>query len=708
MKRTVIFGAVLSTALSIGLAAPALSPIPAAAYADETTPQAAVSSGWTQVSNLEWKLDGAAAMVLRPLGGQGSAKVNDNFSLNVSDIASNVKNFRVEGSIEFSGPASFNSMFCGCSALETVDLSGITVANSADAAQMFENCPSLTSVKLPKQLAPTSAKFMFYNCKKLQAIDLSGCDFRSLKTADYMFGNCSALAAATMPASEKATFSSLETMNGMFTGCSSLQTLDLTSSAFPNVREAEYAFSGCTNLRTATITGLNGSNIAMEGLFDGCTALASITVKKPTGTTADIRPSTMSYAFRNCSSLQSLDLNSFDTRSATSMSKLFNGCSKLTNVALGPDFRFEGCGQSRLCSLPAPADTATYTGKWISSVDGNAYAAESVPTTEGKAVTWTAQKSSEVGHGLLRLAGDTRYSTMAKLVQRGSWKQGGLVIVASGENFPDALAAASLAGQLGAPIVLTGSNDISNEAAQQLASLNPKKVYIVGGTAAVSSKVENWLKARYGVERLAGATRYDTAQKIAGALSKSSDTVIIATGESYADALSISPYAYTTGSPVVLCNSKSGLDTAAANLIKQGGYTKAIIVGGTAAVPAAVTSQLKSANITAANQTRLAGATRYDTSCQIAKFELSSGKGFTVNNVMLATGENFPDALAAGPTAGQKLAPLLLVDTGGDATAGFLKTYKGQVTDASIAGGTNAVSNAAALKVAKALGINLV
>ena len=395
MKRTVIFGAVLCTALSIGLVASALSPIPAAAYADDTAPQTAASSSWTRVSNLEWKLDSAGTVVLRPLGGQGSANVNDSFSLNVSEIAPNVKNFRVEGSIEFSGPISFNSMFCGCSALETVDLSGITVANSADTAQMFENCPSLTSVKLPKQLAPTSAKFMFYNCKKLQAIDLSGCDFRSLKTADYMFGNCSALTAVAMPASEKATFSNLETMNGMFTGCSSLQTLDLTSSALPNVREAEYAFSGCTNLRTATITGLNGSNIAMEGLFDGCTALASITFKKPAGTTADIRPSTMSYVFRNCSSLQSLDLNSFDTRSATSMSKLFNGCSKLIKVMLGANFRFEGCGQNRLCSLPTPADTATFTGKWVSSVDGNAYTAESAPTTEGKVVTWTAQKVAD-------------------------------------------------------------------------------------------------------------------------------------------------------------------------------------------------------------------------------------------------------------------------------------------------------------------------
>lgn len=254
--------------------------------------------------------------------------------------------------------------------------------------------------------------------------------------------------------------------------------------------------------------------------------------------------------------------------------------------------------------------------------------------------------------GVGRVSGNTRYDTMGSLTERGNWAKGGSVVLASGANYPDALAASSLAGGFNGPILLTDPNGLSTSARDQLKLLCPSRVFIVGGNAAVSPSVERQVKELLGsgcaVFRVAGQTRYETSLVAAEINPKSSDTVIVATGGNYADALSVSPYAFASGSPVVLCDKSSGLTPGAIDTIHSKAYSKAVIVGGSAAVPASVERQLSSAGVK--NITRLSGATRYETSTKIADFELKSGLGFTMDGVMLATGNNFPDALSAGPT----------------------------------------------------------
>lgn len=312
--------------------------------------------------------------------------------------------------------------------------------------------------------------------------------------------------------------------------------------------------------------------------------------------------------------------------------------------------------------------------------------------------------------GLSRIAGNTRYSTMSSLVSAGNFASGGAAILASGTNYPDALAASSLAGDRNAPILLTDPNSLSEETKARLKRINPQILFIVGGEAAVSSKVEKNVEELLGesctVIRLAGQTRYDTSLRVASLNSGRSDTVIIATGGNYADALSISPYAYASGSPVLLCDSKSGLSADAVAAIKKGGYTKAVIVGGTAAVPQKVESQLRSAG--AGNITRLAGSTRYETSAKIADFELSSGLGFTMDGLLLATGRNFPDALAAGPLAGRGPSPLLLVDPGASYACSYLSGHRNEISRVTVVGGNAAISDSDARKIAQTLQIQVV
>lgn len=309
--------------------------------------------------------------------------------------------------------------------------------------------------------------------------------------------------------------------------------------------------------------------------------------------------------------------------------------------------------------------------------------------------------------GVGRVSGNTRYDTMGSLTERGNWAKGGSVVLASGANYPDALAASSLAGGFNGPILLTDPNGLSTSARDQLKLLCPSRVFIVGGNAAVSPSVERQVKELLGsgcaVFRVAGQTRYETSLVAAEINPKSSDTVIVATGGNYADALSVSPYAFASGSPVVLCDKSSGLTPGAIDTIHSKAYSKAVIVGGSAAVPASVERQLSSAGVK--NITRLSGATRYETSTKIADFELKSGLGFTMDGVMLATGNNFPDALSAGPLAGRSRSPLLLVDPGASYVSSYLSKYKGTVRSATVVGGAAAVPERDKATIARVLGI---
>lgn len=313
--------------------------------------------------------------------------------------------------------------------------------------------------------------------------------------------------------------------------------------------------------------------------------------------------------------------------------------------------------------------------------------------------------------GMYRAASETRDATMAALLPKDPWKAERTVVLASGSNYPDALAAASLAGAYDAPIVLTEPNSLSVDTADMIEQLSPNVIYVVGGEAAVSKSAVD-TAAYYAADgckvfRIAGDTRLETSLAIAKRVrqkSTASDTLIVATGFNYADAPSVSPFVFVYKSPIFLCGS-DGLSADAISYISGAGFKRAILVGGTAAVPDRVKHQLTSAGISSGSITRLAGATRYETSAKIMSYAVNAG--MNVSNVYLATGKNFPDALAAGPVAGMLRAPLLLVDPGIEYAHTVLANYRGSVNVATVVGGTSAVSAIDALSLARTLGLDL-
>lgn len=158
------------------------------------------------------------------------------------------------------------------------------------------------------------------------------------------------------------------------------------------------------------------------------------------------------------------------------------------------------------------------------------------------------------------------------------------------------------------------------------------------------------------------------------------------------------------GYPILLCDPIKGLTGEEFNFVHEMDYDHAILVGGTSAVPQHVENQLKWRAIH--DQIRLSGATRYETSANILDFE-TRAIGLKTDGMFLATGENFPDALAAGPVAAKKGTSLLLVDPGMQTTCKTLSEYKDSISNAYIVGGTAVIPQNDVQTLAKALGLNV-
>lgn len=304
-------------------------------------------------------------------------------------------------------------------------------------------------------------------------------------------------------------------------------------------------------------------------------------------------------------------------------------------------------------------------------------------------------------NALQRLAGDTRYDTMGAVVNAANWKTGGTVIVASGGNYPDALAASGLAGTMNAPIILTDGNILSPQAQSQLNQLAPSRIVIAGGASAISNTVMNSLKNICpNVQRVAGETRVDTSLNLYREGSGWGSTAVLATAGNFADALSISSYAYHMKAPVFLVNTND-LTARQRSALVSGRFSKVIVVGGTNAVSDHVAANAQS--ITGAQLVRLSGATRYETSEQIARWTMNNG--LSMNGAVYATGANFPDALAAGPLAGKSGSATLLVENANSPAVSFSAEYKGKVDKAYVVGGTNVVDHITANAIADSLGL---
>ncbi|WP_078378868.1 cell wall-binding repeat-containing protein [Sutcliffiella halmapala] len=246
-----------------------------------------------------------------------------------------------------------------------------------------------------------------------------------------------------------------------------------------------------------------------------------------------------------------------------------------------------------------------------------------------------------------RISGDNRYKTAVEVSKQGWPKGTNTVVISVGNNFPDALAGTPLAYSLDAPILLTDSNYVPKEIQEEISRLKASKAVILGGTGVVTEKVEVTLVTMgLSVERIAGRDRFETTVNIANKL-PSKDTAIVAYGRNFPDSLAIASYAAVNGYPIFLVENNSIPLAVKKELSK---YSKTIVVGGEGVISRQVFQQLPT-------PVRVAGSSRFGTAATVSE-TLQNPK----DNVYIATGMSFADALTGSVLAAKDNTSILLVE----------------------------------------------
>lgn len=194
---------------------------------------------------------------------------------------------------------------------------------------------------------------------------------------------------------------------------------------------------------------------------------------------------------------------------------------------------------------------------------------------DGRVVTMVQQAT---GVAVERIAGATRYDTAAAVASLFP-ERPAAAYIATGINFPDALAGSAAAGVQSSPMLLVEPNNIPPSVVTQLQRLAPQQIVVLGGAGVVSDAVAGALGLIAPVSRIAGADRFATAALVASTVFPSAVGATLATGDGFADALAAGPAAARAASPVLLtpqwCAAQPVLD-----YLRARGWPGVVVVGG--------------------------------------------------------------------------------------------------------------------------------
>lgn len=280
-----------------------------------------------------------------------------------------------------------------------------------------------------------------------------------------------------------------------------------------------------------------------------------------------------------------------------------------------------------------------------------------------------------------RLSGDNRYATSAKVALSG-WSQSDYAVLAYGEDFPDALSAAPLAKKYNAPILLTETNSIPKETLDVIQQLKVEHIIIIGGTKIISSEVEQQLTCSgITVTRIFGDDRYETSVKIAEQLDNVTKIALV-TGESFGDALSISPIAAKMNMPIILIR-HNAIPSVVAEYINSHKLTKTYIIGLGTSLGNNILTGLTNVELVTGNDKYRINQNIID------KFK----NDLNLSTIYIATGENFADALSGSILAGKNSNPLVLVGNNTESKKDYFTNNFGSTQNIDILGGIGAVTD---------------
>ncbi len=312
---------------------------------------------------------------------------------------------------------------------------------------------------------------------------------------------------------------------------------------------------------------------------------------------------------------------------------------------------------------------------------------------------------------VIEVAGDDRVETAIAASALAFPGGSEYVLIATARDFPDALGGSALAGLLDAPILLTEPDALSAATASEIARLGATRIVVLGGEGAVSADAYAQLAGLAdagSIERIAGATRYDTSELIATRVIEElgegwDGTAFIATGQDFPDALAASPLAAAKSWPIYLARPDHAEAGALVTAMQADGVSRVVMLGGEGVLPEALAQSLGDAFGESAVE-RLAGTNRYATAVAVATYGVEEA-GLAWDRLAIATGEDFPDALAGGALQGRSGSVMILVHPAAlhDGIAGVLGENKASIAEVRFLGGTGTVPQEVRNAVVQAL-----
>lgn len=292
-----------------------------------------------------------------------------------------------------------------------------------------------------------------------------------------------------------------------------------------------------------------------------------------------------------------------------------------------------------------------------------------------------------------RIAGADRFDTSVRVSEAMGASRGGVVYLANGLAFPDALAAAPVAAAEDARLLLAAPWDIPDSVVAEIRDLAPREIVLVGGEPSLNEAVRAEASGLApAVTRIAGADRVETSMLLLDRLRSlpvaQPTQLWIVSGWNFPDALAAGAVAARDGHALVLTG---GDQPAFRDMLasRMGGISRINVAGGTPSVSDAVVAFAG----TLATTNRYAGSDRFQTAVVINRAFTSRANGA---RMLLASGQNFPDGLVASVLAAHRGQPLYLVPQAcvlDDAVAGEVSRLG--IRDTTVIGGTPSVSAAA-------------
>lgn len=309
---------------------------------------------------------------------------------------------------------------------------------------------------------------------------------------------------------------------------------------------------------------------------------------------------------------------------------------------------------------------------------------------------------------LRRLEGPTRYETAVAIADAtAEGHEEFAIILARGDDFADALAANYILSLGPGVVLLTPPDKLHPSTAEALRRYNANGLIIMGGPSAISPAVEDEVRAMgIAVERIFGEDRYETAARANHPCTREEScvpaggAVLVASGESFADALAAGPWSHYEDMPLFLTRRDDLPDASAAAM--RGNVLRVYVVGGPDAVSDAVLAELRGLGCPGRDGNcveviRIAGKNRRETAVKVAE---EMRRPTTIYaHVNIARGDTFPDALAGGPHAGYEGSPILLTESPmvlGAETEAYLRQISAEVMSLDVFGDETAVSDAVA------------